>query len=41
LATLLDRVERREAQEIARLQQVLALVTEPGCQTAALVGYFG
>src|SRR5712691_7990863 len=38
---LLDRVERREAQEIARLQQVLALVAEPGCQTAALVGYFG
>jgi len=41
VATLLDRFERRETQEIARLQQVLALVTEPGCQTAALVGYFG
>ncbi len=41
VATLVDRFERRETQEIARLQQVLALVTEPGCQTAALVGYFG
>jgi ATP-dependent DNA helicase RecQ len=40
-ASLLQRFERREAQEIARLQQVLALVTDPGCQTAALVGYFG
>jgi ATP-dependent DNA helicase RecQ len=38
---LLERFERREAQEIARLQQVLALVAEPGCQTGALVGYFG
>jgi ATP-dependent DNA helicase RecQ len=41
VATLLERFERREAQEIARVQQVLALVAEPGCQTAALVGYFG
>ena len=41
LATLLERFERREAQEISRIQQVLALVAEPGCQTAALVGYFG
>ena len=32
---------RAKQQEIARLQQVLALVREPGCQTAALVGYFG
>jgi ATP-dependent DNA helicase RecQ len=41
VATLLERFERREAQEVARVHQVLALVTEPGCQTAALVGYFG
>jgi ATP-dependent DNA helicase RecQ len=41
VATLLERFERRETQEIARLQQVLALVAEPSCQTAALVGYFG
>jgi ATP-dependent DNA helicase RecQ len=40
-ADLLERFERREAQEIARVHQVLALVAEPGCQTAALVGYFG
>jgi ATP-dependent DNA helicase RecQ len=41
VATLLERFERREAQEIARVQQVLALVANPACQTAALVGYFG
>jgi ATP-dependent DNA helicase RecQ len=41
VATLIERFERREAQEIARIKQVLALVVEPGCQTAALVGYFG
>jgi ATP-dependent DNA helicase RecQ len=40
-ATLEQRFHRREQQEIARLQQVLALVEEKGCQTAALVGYFG
>jgi ATP-dependent DNA helicase RecQ len=41
VATLLERFERREAQEIARVQQVVALVGEDGCQTAVLVGYFG
>ena len=41
VAMLVERFERREAQEVARIQQVLALVAEPGCQTAALVGYFG
>jgi ATP-dependent DNA helicase RecQ len=41
VATLEQRFQRREVQEIARLQQVLALATETGCQTAALVGYFG
>jgi ATP-dependent DNA helicase RecQ len=41
VATLMERFERHEAQEIGRIQQVLALATEPGCQTAALVSYFG
>jgi ATP-dependent DNA helicase RecQ len=40
-AELLSRCLRREAHEIARLQQVLDLVTHDGCQTNALVGYFG
>lgn len=31
----------REGQEIARLRQVLDLVTRDGCQVNALVGYFG
>lgn len=39
--TLVQRFERREQQEVARIQQVLQLVTHTGCQTAALVGYFG
>lgn len=42
--TLSDKLSRRflhrEEQEIARLEQVLALVTQDGCQTAALNGYF-
>src|SRR6266851_1462119 len=41
IATLEQRFQHREAQEVARLQQVLALVEDTGCQTAALVGYFG
>jgi ATP-dependent DNA helicase RecQ len=41
LATLEDRFQRREQQEIARIQHVLALVEHAGCQTAALVAYFG
>jgi ATP-dependent DNA helicase RecQ len=40
-AELAERFERREAQEIARLQQVLALAAHEGCQTNALVRYFG
>ena len=39
--TLMERFQRHEAQDIARLQQVLGLVQEQRCQTAALVGYFG
>ncbi len=35
------RFEAREAQEIARIHRVLALVTHEGCQVNALVGYFG
>ena len=41
VAELQERFERREAQEQARLQQVLDLVTTDGCQTNALVSYFG
>jgi ATP-dependent DNA helicase RecQ len=41
VGTLADRFEQREAHEIARVRQVLDLVAEPGCQAAALVGYFG
>jgi ATP-dependent DNA helicase RecQ len=41
VATVQQRFQRREEQEIARIQQVLALAEEQGCQTAALVGYFG
>ena len=38
---LTGRFHRREVQEIARLRQVLDLVTLDGCQVNALVGYFG
>lgn len=38
---LADRFARREQQELARVQQVVALVTESGCQTYALLRYFG
>ena len=41
LTTLGQRFDRREQQEVGRIQQVLQLVTNEGCQTAALVGYFG
>jgi ATP-dependent DNA helicase RecQ len=40
-AELVARCERREQGEIERLQRVVALVTHDGCQTNALVGYFG
>lgn len=36
-----ERFAQREHQELARVQQVVALVTEPGCQTFALLRYFG
>jgi ATP-dependent DNA helicase RecQ len=41
LAELMERFARREAQEIRRLQEVLALVTHDGCQVNALVAHFG
>jgi ATP-dependent DNA helicase RecQ len=37
----MDRFQQREAQEVARVSRVLALVEEDGCQVNALVGYFG
>ena len=40
-AKLMARFQRREEQETKRIQQVLDLVTHPGCQTNALVEYFG
>ncbi|MDQ6673760.1 MAG: RecQ family ATP-dependent DNA helicase [Chloroflexota bacterium] len=41
VAALAERFQRREELEIQRLQQVLRLVEHPGCQSAALVAYFG
>jgi len=38
---LARRFEQRERQEVARLQDVLELVTHDGCQANALAGYFG
>jgi ATP-dependent DNA helicase RecQ len=40
-AELIQRFHRREALEVERLQRVLAFAAEDGCQTNALVGYFG
>ncbi len=40
-AELQTRFRTREENEVARLRQVLDLVTHDGCQTNALVGYFG
>ena len=40
-SVLAKRFERREQQEIGRVAQVLDLVLRDGCQTNALVGYFG
>jgi ATP-dependent DNA helicase RecQ len=38
---LAQRFQRREEQEIQRLQQVLQLAEHDGCQSAALASYFG
>jgi ATP-dependent DNA helicase RecQ len=40
-AELYRRFHRREEQEVARVAQVLALVTKDGCQANALAAYFG
>jgi ATP-dependent DNA helicase RecQ len=41
VAELAERFSRHEAREVARVQQVLALIESPTCQVNALVGYFG
>ena len=38
---LTDRFHRREQREVERIAQVINLVVMDGCQTNALVGYFG
>jgi ATP-dependent DNA helicase RecQ len=38
---LIERFHHREEMEVERIQMVLALVEQQGCQTNALVGYFG
>ena len=38
---LAERFDRREQAETERIERVVSLVTHPGCQVAALVGYFG
>lgn len=38
---LMERFQQREDREIARIREVLDLVTHNGCQTNALVAYFG
>jgi len=40
-ADLIERFTRREAREIERIRQVLALATHDGCQVNALVAHFG
>jgi ATP-dependent DNA helicase RecQ len=40
-AELLERFARREAQEVARIGQVVALIAHAGCQTNMLLNYFG
>src|SRR5204863_6021466 len=41
VAELLRRFESREAQEVARLRQVVDLISHDGCQWNALVAHFG
>jgi ATP-dependent DNA helicase RecQ len=41
LKTLVARFQKKEQHELQRIGQVLELVTHPGCQTNALVSYFG
>jgi ATP-dependent DNA helicase RecQ len=39
--SLVERFDRRERSEVARIERVLALVEHDGCQVQELVGYFG
>jgi ATP-dependent DNA helicase RecQ len=41
IAELSERFIRREAQEVARVQQVINLIERQGCQTRELLRYFG
>jgi len=41
IADLVQKFQRREDQEIARIKQVVDLIELDGCQVNALVGYFG
>ncbi len=41
VSDLAERFEQREQREVSRVSEVLELVTRDGCQTNALVGYFG
>jgi ATP-dependent DNA helicase RecQ len=41
VALLQQRFQQREAQEVARVREVLGLVTHAGCQSNALVAHFG
>jgi len=41
IGKLAARFQRREQQEVRRVAQVFEVVQEQGCQTNALVGYFG
>src|SRR5262249_24453857 len=41
VADLMERFTRREQQEVARVQHVIDLIQHAGCQTYALLRYFG
>jgi ATP-dependent DNA helicase RecQ len=41
VAGLAERFDRREQAETQRIERVVSLVTHPGCQVEALIGYFG
>jgi len=41
VAELTERFRRREQQEVARVQHVIDLIQHAGCQTYALLRYFG
>lgn len=41
VSKIIARFQRREQQEVRRIEDVLRLVTHDGCQVNSLVGYFG